>query len=76
MQDLSNRLHGCTIFSKINLIKGYVAMEDIPETAIITPFGLFDYLFTPLGLSNAGQTFQRMMDSAVDNLKGSVCLYG
>jgi hypothetical protein len=25
-----------------------VATEDIPKTAIITPFGLFEYLFTPL----------------------------
>jgi hypothetical protein len=47
MQDLSNGLHGCTVFSKIDLVKGYhqipVATEDIPKTAIITPFGLFEY---------------------------------
>jgi hypothetical protein len=36
------------------------APEDIPKTAIVTPFGLFEYLFTPFGLSNAAQTFQRM----------------
>jgi hypothetical protein len=62
MQDLSNGLHGCTVFSKIDLVKGYhqipVATEDIPKTAIITPFGLFEYLFTHFGLSNAAQTFQ------------------
>jgi hypothetical protein len=62
MQGLSNGLHGYTIFSKIDLVKGYheipVATEDIPKTAIITPFGLFEYLFSPFGLSNATQTFQ------------------
>jgi hypothetical protein len=45
MQDLSNGVHGCTIFSKIYLVKGYhqipVVTEDIAKTAIITPFGLF-----------------------------------
>jgi hypothetical protein len=79
MQDLSNGLHSCTIFSKIDLVKGYhqipVATEDIPKTAIITPFGLFEYLFTPFGLSNAAQTFQRMMDCTKDGLEG-VFIYG
>jgi hypothetical protein len=66
MQDLSNGLHGCTLFPKIDLVKGYhqipVVTEDILKTAIISPFGLFEYLFTPFGLSNSAQTFQRMMD--------------
>jgi hypothetical protein len=46
MQDLSNGLDGCSVFSKIDLVKGYhqipVAPEDIPKTAIITTFGLFE----------------------------------
>ncbi len=74
MQDISNGLHGCTIFSKIDLVKDYhqipVATEDIPKTPIITPFDLFEYLFTPFGLSNATQTFQRMMDRTTDGLEG------
>jgi hypothetical protein len=74
MKDLSNGLHGCTIFSKIYLVKGYhqipVATEDIPKTAIITSFGSFEYLITPFGLSNAAQTFQRMMDRTTDGLEG------
>jgi hypothetical protein len=61
-------------FQISNHVKGYhqirAAMEDIPKTAIITPFGLFEYLFTPFGLPNTAQTFQRMMDRTTDGLEG------
>jgi hypothetical protein len=42
-----------------------VPAADIPIMAIIMPFGLFKYLFTPFGLSNDAQTFQRMMDRTI-----------
>jgi hypothetical protein len=35
------------------------------------PFGLFEYLFTPFGLSHAAQTFQRMKDCMIDGLEGA-----
>ncbi len=67
IHDLSNKLHGCKFFSCIDLVKGYhqipMAAQDIAKTAIITPFGLFEYLFMPFGLRNTAQTFQRFMDS-------------
>ena len=66
MADLSARLDGCTIFSKLDLQKGYlqvpVAAADVEKTAVITPFGLFEFLRMPFGLKNAGMTFQRLMD--------------
>ena len=72
MQDFAANLAGCTIFSKIDLVKGYhqvpMAAADIPKTAIITPFGMFEYVYMPFGLCNAAQTFQRMMDVIMQGL--------
>jgi hypothetical protein len=54
MQDFAARLDNCTFFSKIDLRKGYhqiaVAAQDVPKTAIITPFRLFEYTRMPFGL--------------------------
>jgi hypothetical protein len=72
MADLAARLDGCKLFSKLHLRKGYlqvpVAAEDVAKTAIITPFGLFEFTRMPFGLRNAGMTFQRLMDSVLGGL--------
>ncbi|XP_076049267.1 uncharacterized protein LOC143029941 [Oratosquilla oratoria] len=42
-----------------------VAPEDIQKTAIVTPFGLFEWKIMSFGLRNAAQTLQRFMDHAL-----------
>ena len=72
IQDFFVNLTGMKVFSKVDLIRGYhqipVAEADIPKTAIITPFGLFEFLRMPFGLKNAAQAFQRLMDTVCQGL--------
>ncbi len=42
--------------------------DDIPKTAVITPFGLFEFLHIPFGPQNVGQSFQRFMDQILSGL--------
>ena len=72
LQDFIAALQGATIFTHIDFIRAYhqilVAPEDIPKTAVTTPFGLFEFLKMPFGLCNATQTFQRFKDEVLHSL--------
>lgn len=72
LRDFQCILHGKKYFARIDLRKAYhqvpVEPSDIPKTAIITPFGLFEYLFMSFGLRNASQTFQRLIDEVLRGL--------
>lgn len=77
IQDFASNISGCTVFSSIDLVKAYnqipVSEEDIPKTAITTPFGLFEFPYMTFGLRNAGQTFQRFVDEMTRGLDFCYC---
>ena len=70
--DFSARVSGSKFFSKLDLQKGYyqdpMVEDDIKKTAIITLFGMFEFLRLPFSLRNTGQTFQRLMDQVLGDL--------
>ncbi|XP_028173478.1 uncharacterized protein LOC114362327 [Ostrinia furnacalis] len=72
LHDFTFNLQGKKIFSKIDLQKAYfqikIREEDIKKTAIITPFGLFEFTRMCFGLRNSGQTFQRHIDDVMRGL--------
>ncbi|UYV63704.1 hypothetical protein LAZ67_2005371 [Cordylochernes scorpioides] len=72
IMDFASHLHGKKIFSTIDLVRAYhhvpVESRDIPKTAVITPFGLFEFPLMSFGLCNAAQTFQRLINEVLQGL--------
>ncbi|UYV64928.1 hypothetical protein LAZ67_3002470 [Cordylochernes scorpioides] len=72
IMDFASHLHGKKIFSTIDLVRAYhhvpVESRDIPKTAVITPFGLFEFPRMSFGLCNAAQTFQRLINEVLQGL--------
>lgn len=72
LHDFTYNLLGKKFFSIIDLKKAYYQVrnreEDIVKTAVITPFGLFEFTRMCFGLRNAGQTFQRHIDNVLRGL--------
>ncbi|KAJ9513875.1 hypothetical protein QJQ45_020951 [Haematococcus lacustris] len=80
IDDLFDKLQGCTVFSSMDLQSGYhqilIPAEDVPKTAFSTPTGHYQYKVLCFGLTNAPATFQRVMNNIFHDLLGkSVLVY-
>lgn len=75
LRDLVSEIGEASIFSKIDLHKGYYQVEIDPEDRHKTAFSLlgthYAYKKMPFGLVNAPKTFQRAMNTILTGLKNT-----
>lgn len=78
-RDVLDRLGQAKYFTTFDLASGYwqqpLREEDIPKTAFSVPGrGLFEWLVTAMGFTNAPPNFQRAMEVVLSGLSWECCL--
>lgn len=78
IQDCLDAVSGATLFSTFDVTSSYhqipVKESDIPKTAMVTKYGLFEYLRLPFGVTNGPGTCQRLMELILQGLQWQICL--
>ena len=74
VRDYVQHISGSTIFSKVDLKKAFhlinIDERDRPKTCVNTPWGMFNFRRLSMGMRNAAQSFQRLVDSILGDLEG------
>ena len=77
LTDFANDMAGSKFFTSLDLFKSFhqivVAPEDQQKAVMVTPLGSFAYRKMPMGLCNASQSFQKMMNNLLRSIPNTFC---
>ena len=72
-QDCLDAMSGATMFSTMDITSAYnqvpIAEQDIPKTAFVSKYGLYEFTKMPFGLSTAPQTYECLMELTLSGLQ-------
>ena len=73
LRSFSDQLKGSQIFSKLGILKAYhhvdIHPSDRHKTAVLTPWGAYQFRKMAMGLSNAGASFQRYIEHVLKDIE-------
>ena len=74
LRSFTSKIAGSRLFSKLDLKAAYFQIPLSPsaqaKTITLSPWGAWKYLRLPMGLRNAAQSLQKMMDHILGDLEG------